>query len=126
VQDLEGEPLQFSPEYSGSIAAQYRTPITETLNLSISTDINFSDAYEVANDLDPAVAQDSFAKVNARVELSSDDQTWSIAILGKNLTDKATSTWGNDVPLASQGFGETYFQHIDPPRSYEIQAKYNF
>ena len=45
---------------------------------------------------------------------------------GKNLSDEETTTWGNDVPLAGQGFSETYFQHIDPPRSYEIQARYNF
>ena len=43
-----------------------------------------------------------------------------------HLTDEKTSIWGNDVPLAGQGFSETYFQHIDPPRSFELQARYNF
>lgn len=126
VQDLSGKSLQFSPEYSGSLALEYFTSITDTLNLRVTTDVNYSDKYHVANDLDPVLDQDSFAKFNARVELSSSDAVWSVAVLGKNLTDEKTSTWGNDVPLAGQGFSQTYFQHIDAPRSFEIQARYNF
>lgn len=126
MQDLSGAPLQFSPEYAGSLAIEYFTAITDTLNVRISTDVNFSDEYNVANDLDPVLDQDAFAKFNARVELSSADGMWSVAVLGKNLGDEKTTTWGNDVPLASQGFGETYFQHIDAPRSFVLQGRYNF
>jgi outer membrane receptor protein involved in Fe transport len=126
TQDLAGEPLQFSPEFAGSLALEYFTTISDSLNLRLTTDINYSDDYHVANDLDPVLEQGSFTKLNARVELSSANDTWSIAVLGKNLTDEKTSTWGNDVPLAGQGFSQTYFQHIDPPRSFEVQARYRF
>ncbi len=126
IQDLAGESLQFAPELSANIALDYLTSIGENLELRAGVDLMYSDDYEVANDGDPVLAQDSFTKVNARLSLASSDQTWSIAILGKNLTDEKTTTWGNDVPLAGQGFGETYFQHIDAPRSVEIQARYQF
>jgi iron complex outermembrane recepter protein len=126
VQDLSGAPLQFSPEYAGSLALNYFTSVTDTLNVKASVDVNYSDDHLIANDLDPALDQGSFTKYNARLELASADEVWSIAVLGKNLTDEKTSTWGNDVPLASQGFGQTYFQHIDAPRSFELQARYNF
>lgn len=126
VQDLAGQPLQFSPDFSGSVALDFFTPIGDSLELRITADVMYSDEYQVANDQDPVLAQDSFAKLNARIQLASVEQTWSIALLGKNLTDEETTTWGNDVPLAAQGFSETYFQHIDPPRSLEIQAAYNF
>ena len=125
-QDLSGESLQFSPDWSAHIALDYSTQLGSSMQLSMGVDVMYSDEYEVANDLDPAVAQDSFSKINARIGISSLNDTWSIAVLGKNLTDEATTTWGNDVPLASQGFGETYFQHIDAPRSYEIQLSYRF
>ncbi len=126
VQDLAGESLQFSPELSGSLALDYYTQISDNLEVRFTTDVMYTDDYDYANDLDPALAQDSYVKVNARIQLSDMDDTWSLAILGKNLTDEKTSTWGNDVPLAGQGFTQTYFQHIDPPRSIEIQAAYNF
>lgn len=126
VQDLAGKPLQFSPEFSGNIALDFLTPVAESLEVRVTLDAMYSDEYQVAADQDPVLAQDSFVKVNARFQLASEDQTWSLAVLAKNITDEKTTTWGNDVPLASQGFSETYFQHIDAPRSVEVQAIYNF
>ncbi len=126
VQDLAGLPLQFSPEFSGNVALDFLAPISDSLELRINVDAMYSDEYQVAADQDPVLAQDSFVKVNARIQLASIEDTWSVALLAKNITNEKTTTWGNDVPLASQGFSQTYFQHIDPPRSVEIQASYKF
>ncbi|MFK8020000.1 MAG: TonB-dependent receptor [Pseudomonadales bacterium] len=126
VQDLSGAPLQFSPEFSGNIALDFLTPVTDSMELRINLDAMYSDEYQVAADQDAVLAQDSFIKVNARIQLASSNDTWSLALLAKNITNEKTSTWGNDVPLASQGFSQTYFQHIDAPRSVEIQAAYKF
>jgi iron complex outermembrane receptor protein len=126
VQDLAGESLQFAPEWSGNLSANYITRIGDNLELKLGADLMYSDEYVVANDLDPVLDQGSFYKINARIEIGSYEGNWSIALLGKNLTDEATTTWGNDVPLAGQGFSQTYFQHINPPRSYEVQARYRF
>ena len=125
-QDLSGKALQFSPEWSAHVALDYYTQLGSSMEVHMGVDAMYSDYYEVANDLDPAIAQDSFSKINARIALLSIHDTWSVAILGKNLTDEKTTTWGNDVPLAGQGFNETYFQHIDAPRSYELQVRYRF
>ena len=54
------------------------------------------------------------------------DGDWQVALLGKNLTDEETTTWGNDVPLGQFGFYDTYFQIIDAPRSFELQVRYIF
>lgn len=126
VQDLAGQPLQFSPEFSGNIALDFLAPLGDSLEVWVNLDAMYSDDYEVAADLDPVLAQGSFVKVNARIQLASTEDTWSVALLAKNITNEKTTTWGNDVPLASQGFSQTYFQHIDPPRSVEIQASYKF
>lgn len=126
VQDLSGQPLQFSPEWSGNFALDYATYLTEGLELKLGAVAIYSDEYQVANDGDPVLKQDSFWKIDARIQLLSTSDTWSIAVLGKNLTDEKTTFWGNDVPLAGQGFSQTYFQMIDAPRSYEIQLSYRF
>ena len=91
-----------------------------------SIDMMFTDEYDVAADGDDVLAQDSFYKINARIALMEMDGRWSIALLGKNLTDEDTTTWGNDVPLGQFGFYDTYFQIIDAPRSFELQAQYRF
>ncbi len=55
-----------------------------------SLDLQYSDDYQPVDDNDPANIQDAFTKINARVELVGDDR-WSVALLGKNLTDETVS-----------------------------------
>lgn len=126
TQDLSGEPLQFAAEWSGNLSVNYVTAITSSLEITSSIDVMFSDDYDVAADGDGLLAQDSFYKINARIGLMDIDGKWTVAILGKNLTDEDTTTWGNDIPLGSFGFYDSYFQIIDAPRSFELQAQYRF
>ncbi|MFT4519729.1 MAG: iron complex outermembrane receptor protein [Halioglobus sp.] len=126
IQDLAGQRLQFAPDWSASFGANYSVAVSDNLEVVLGTDIMYSDAYDTAADGDAVLVQDSFTKINARIELAEVEGSWSIAVLGKNLTDETTSTWGNDVPLGAFGFAGTYFKHVDAPRSFEIQARYQF
>jgi outer membrane receptor protein involved in Fe transport len=122
--DQTGDPLQFAPDYSGSLNIEYVT-FVGALELSAALGVDFTDAYYTAADLDPVSEQAAFAKLNARIELASNDG-WSLALVGKNLTDKETTTWVNDHPVFNAAALEAYFASIDPPRSLGLQAKYNF
>ncbi|MFV0277992.1 MAG: TonB-dependent receptor [Parahaliea sp.] len=126
VQDLKGQALQFAPDWSSHLSAEYFMSAGDSAELKFGLDAVYSDAYVVANDHDPAVDQDAYWKLSARIELSNMADIWSVALIGKNLTDEKTTTWGNDIPLSQMGFSGSYFQHIDPPRSVELQAKYRF
>ena len=126
TQDLSGRQLQFAPEWAANIAARYTRPIGNDLALGLSVDINASDDTVIAADGDTLLAQEAHEKINARISLGTIDQKWSIAVVGKNLTDEATTTFGNDVPLGSLGFDGTYFQHIDPPRTITLQGRWSF
>jgi outer membrane receptor protein involved in Fe transport len=125
-QDLSGKPLQFAPEYTAVFGARYDRQVGDNLDLNLGFDYSWSDDVVVANDLDPHLIQESYGKINARIALSSSDGKWTLALVGKNLNEEETFTWGNDVPLANLGFSETYFRHIDPPRTFELSARYNF
>ncbi len=126
VQDLSGQPLQFAPEYTANIGIEYITSISNGMELGINADYNWSDDTVIANDLDANLIQASHGKLNARIGLASTDGSWILAIIGKNLTDETTFKWGNDVPLGAFGFRSTYFKNIDPPRTIEFNARYNF
>ena len=73
--------------------------------------------------LDPNTKHDSYTKVNARIAIASVDDTWSVALIGKNLTDKETRVWNNDVPVTNSN---SYFGIPERPRSIAIQARYRF
>lgn len=126
VQDLSGERLQFAADWSGNLGINYATPITDSLEIRASADIMFTDEFDIAADRDEELLQDSYTKLNARIELASLDGVWSVALLGRNLTDEETSNWGNDIPLGQFGFAGSYFHMMEAPRSYEIQARYSF
>jgi iron complex outermembrane receptor protein len=121
-QDLSGKPLQFAPDWAGNVGLEYVSAMESGLEWTVNLDVNFSDNYFTALDLDPVSEQDSFTKVNLRIQLASDEDTWSVALLAKNLTDEKTTNWVNDVPF----FRGAYFGAIDPPRSVGIQGKYRF
>ncbi len=120
-QDLSGEPLQFAADYAGNINLNYTDMVSNSLELRATVGVEFTDSYFTALDLDPVSEQDSFLKLNARIEIAS-DAGWSLALVGKNLTDEDTTTWINDVPF----FRGAYFGSIDPPRSIGVQANYQF
>ncbi len=125
LQDLSGEWTQFAPKWSGNLSLNYSTALSDRFEFRGSLDLQYSDEYQPVDDNDPANVQDAFAKLNARVELIGDDR-WSVAVLGKNLTDATVSNAPNDIPLASLGFLGSYFYFTDPPRSFEIQLGYRF
>ncbi len=122
-QDLEGETLVFSPEWSGSLFLEYFFPVGDAMELRLGADVNYTDDFYSALDLDPATRHDSYTKYNARVALAAADDTWSLALIGKNLTDEQTNVWNNDVALTASN---SYFGVPERPRSIAIQARYRF
>ena len=126
VQDLSGKSLQFAPDATISVGLNYDAPITNTLMLDLGVDYNWQDDTVIGNDLDSNLIHDSYGKLDARVGISSIGGKWSIAVVGRNLTEEVTYSWGNDVPLGSFGFDKTYFKNINQPRTFELHARYNF
>ncbi|MFA7555625.1 MAG: TonB-dependent receptor, partial [Spongiibacteraceae bacterium] len=121
TQDMSGEDLTFAPERAANLGLVYSTDITDSLNMRLSTDLNYTSEYWVAGDADPNVLEDGFVKVNALVAISSADG-WEVSIVGKNLTNEKTSHWGNDAP----GSAGSYYKYLDRTRNITLSAAYNF
>ena len=122
-QDLTDEDLVFAPEWSSNLNATYVYPFDNGLALETSIDMNYSDEFYSALDLDPNTKHDSATLWNARVALVGEDGKWSVAVLGKNLSDETTYAWRNDVALTDSN---SYFGVPQRPRSVALQARYRF
>ena len=123
LQNLKDETLLFAPDVGANLNVEYIHPIGSSLELRANLDLNYTDDFYSALDLDPNTVHDSYTKVNARLALASADDIWSIALIGKNLTDKETRVWNNDVPLTDSN---SYFGVPERPRSIAIQGRYRF
>ncbi|QFU76248.1 TonB-dependent receptor [Halioglobus maricola] len=122
-QDLSGETLVFSPEWSASLFAQYVVPLGSNMQLINSLDINYSDEFFTSLDLDPNTPHDATSIINARIALASNDDTWSVALIGKNLTDEKTYLWRDDLPVTNSN---SYYAVPERPRTIALQARYRF
>ena len=122
TQDLSGEVTEFAPEWSGNISAEYVVPVSAEMDLTFQVDGNYSDSYFFAQDLDENESQDAYTKWNARIQLSSTDDRWAVAIVGKNLTDEDVVSHGNDIPL----FRGAHFAFLERSRSIALQGTLRF
>ena len=126
VQDLSGTETQYAPNWGFNLHGEYVWPIAMWGGLEglIGVDVNYSDDYSLASDNDPNQIQGSYTKVDARGVLRSADGRWELALIGRNLTDKLTTVWGNDA--AGGPFLGTYYKHADRLRTIALQATLRF
>lgn len=122
TQDLTGEAPPFAPDLSGSVGIEYLRPFVSGLELSASLTMNFTDEYDVISDNERNLRQRAHEKLDARIAVSGANGSWEVAVLGKNLTDKLTSAFGQDTPT-SPG---TFWQLLERPRTIALQARYNW
>ena len=121
--DLSGEDLLRAPAWSANLGINYIVPLPALeARLTFAADVLLSDSYFVNIDLDPAEEQDSYALLNARIILVSENQGWELAFIGRNLSDEEVLTGGADVPLQPGA----HFGVLIPPRQLEFALSYNF
>jgi len=117
--DLGGQALPFAADTSASVYADIFKPISDNLNLVANLTVSYSDEYFVEGTLEPTLIQDSWTKVSGRIGVEAADNSWSLALLGQNLTDE--ETWLGGQPL----FG---YDMVYPaaPRTITLQGTYRF
>ena len=126
--DLTGETNQYVASYSGALSLEYQNNITDSLLFKGSIDVNFTDEYNPAQNLDPGLQQEGYEVYNIRLALVDDiAEKWEIALIGRNITDEKIISYANDVPLSTNLFGtKTSYGFVQRTESWAIQGKYNF
>lgn len=125
--DYAGLSNQYVADFSGFLSADHRIALTESLELNSVLDIIYSSEYNPSQNLDPAVEEDGYTKLNLRFSLSDIDDTWELSVLGKNLTDEEIVTYANDTPLSAtltESIG--YYGFLEAPRTIAIQGTFRF
>ncbi len=124
VQDLKGEQLPVAPEWSSVLGLNYTTPVGG-LNLTFSAKYLYTDEQFMSIERDPFGFQDSTDRIDASVTLASDagDHPWSIALVGRNLTDEIVHTFVNSSTLSGVAVVTT---NIEETRSISLRAEIGF
>lgn len=124
-QDLTDARLPFSSKWTGTLATNFSTPLGGGANLVFDLGLNYRSDAIITFPNDPAALQKGFALINASIALAGDEDTWRLALFGKNLTDKRYSIVDFTTPIISGG---SYSQFIpyEARRIVGLSAEFGF
>jgi outer membrane receptor protein involved in Fe transport len=123
--NYKGKTNEFVADFVGTLAYDYRRPLSDSLEFRFGADVYYSTGTFVNPTLDPRQKQDAYAKWNARVGVGGEH--WEVAVLGRNLTDEHVYPYGNDTPLAGSVLRAwSSWRFADPPRSVALQGTVRF
>ncbi|MCB1685834.1 MAG: TonB-dependent receptor [Pseudomonadales bacterium] len=118
-EDLSGKRLERSPKWEVNLGVDWQKQINNDFILSSSLSMYYSGNYYVRQDFHPYGEQDDFTKWDARIALATPDDTWEVALIGRNLTDKRIIQHAYEVAgsnFVAEGVGRTL----------TLQAQYRF
>lgn len=127
--NYSGKRNALSPKWSGTLNGDFSHEIGDDLKLGANINADYSSSYIAAANLDPRTRQEAYVKMGARLSLGQIDDKWSIALVGRNLTNERIKQTAGAVPLATtitRGGGNAYNAVYDRPRSIAVQVDLKF
>ncbi|WP_176489051.1 TonB-dependent receptor [Rhizorhabdus dicambivorans] len=122
AQDLSGRDVYRAPHWTITGGGVYDIPMSNDYKLSLNADYRWTSGYYASLQENPAGYQKRYLVLNAGARFSPGSDNWSLAVIGRNLTNKRYATIGVDKP---GGTGEV-FAVAGEPRAVVLQAEVRF
>lgn len=104
IQDLSGKRRAYSPKYSGNAGFTVTVPLNSDYQIRLDPSLYFSSKFFQQFTADPLTQQKGYVKYDLRVAAGPSNQSWEIAILGKNLSDKKTGSFRQPLGTSPGSF----------------------
>ena len=135
-QNLSGRTPHFSPEWQGSLVAEWRAALgSGNLEWFLRPEYTYIGEQNIGanTNLNPQSIQDSYGLVNLRLGLAAADGRWQITAYGKNLNDEGYCEVLFDQPLGTEFNGVNPVANTVPqrcsvgsPRTYGVSFRLNY
>ena len=80
-------------------------PVGNSMKLGFNADARYSDEYLASGFGNPLSLQDRYVTLDVGVRFGADDDNWTLAVIGKNLTNQFYVTGVVDGPQTGSGTG---------------------
>lgn len=125
--NLAGVRLGWAPEWSGNLALNLDQDIGTGLRLIGTLALLYRDDVWLTPsgpEGQPETLQPATTWIDARLGIGSQDSRWTVALVGKNLTDEDTiaQSYVFPFPVNIPGAGDMYQILQEQPRTYGIEA----
>ena len=124
-----GQRNTLTPKWSGNLNGDFSHEVGGNMKLGVNLNADFSSSYIAAANLDPRTLQDGYVKIGARWSLGHIDDNWTVALVGRNLTDERIKQTAGALPLATTFTarnGVAYSAIYDRPRNIALQFDVKF
>lgn len=118
-----------TPKWTGNLNGDFSHDLGGNLKLGINLNADYSSSYIAAANLDPRTRQVGYVKMGARLSLGHVDDNWSIALIGRNLTNERIKQTAGALPLATtftRNTGVAYSAIYDRPRNIALSFDMKF
>lgn len=99
VEDIGGYTLPRAPEWSGALNVNVDHPLSNGLRVLADASVRGRSGTYLEENLSPASYQGDFAKVDLRLGLAAADDRWTLALIGRNITDEWTASHAFGTPF---------------------------
>lgn len=120
--NLSGATVYRAPKWVLTLGGVYEFPITDTFKGVLSADVRNTSGYFASVTENPGSYQKGYTLLNAGLRVGPSDGRWSVAVIGRNLTNVIYATVGTDKP---GGTGEV-FAVAGEPREVVLQLETRF
>jgi outer membrane receptor protein involved in Fe transport len=127
-QELGGNAKALAPKNKGNFGLDYTVDVGAGMQLVSGVNLLYRGDYGLS-DYMPSVIQESYTNIDAVLRLRS-DSGWSVALIGKNLSDEYMKTFSQDGPSTGGGTGTAdgyvgdRYAYIKPGRTLQLELRY--
>ncbi len=131
-QNLNGAPLSVAPKWTGNFGVGYDAPVGNGLKFGVNVDTRYSGSYLASGFGNADSRQGKYAVLDAGVRFGAEDDNWTIALIGKNLTNRFYVSGVVDGPSTGTASGGVTGLHADQlgfgnvPRTVQVQLAKQF
>lgn len=114
VTDVNGRPLARAPNntFAGSVDMSW--PVGDGLVIGARAEYRYRSSFWFEPSIDPALLEDGYGLVDARVSISTEDRSWVLEGWVKNATDEQYRTFAQAVGFATAGTSAATSRTGDP------------
>jgi len=132
--NLKGRDAGLSPDFSGNVAINWETTISDSLMLRISPNFAYKSDFIVggtATEYDPLsnltgyLVQDSYTQVDLNVSVYMPGEKWRLSLIARNLTDEQYITFAGPAPFRPAD-GNDQLVGLGRGRQLFAEVAYNF
>lgn len=124
--NLAGYPVAYASKWTGSVTAHARFDMSEDLKLDITGVAAGRSKYFNSDNQSPIFGvQDGYVKLDLRVQLADRDNSWHLALVGKNLTNQKTIGSAFNLPSPITPVPRAIL-YLEPTRNISVEAGIKF